>query len=1341
MLEKRGTRPVPNPQPIHNFHLRENVLGLDMNILQSLIDTKRVYPSREVEASIGRYSENLTPDEKTEVLKEVFNLYTPQGISYNGYRAVLSKYFAKGQSSFHPGVSALEFQHIQSFLGKVAPQKEQKETLVEILSLPTAARSLRTFKMPGGTELYELKERVDIYDHHQSGIRVRTSNEIPLDVVAFASEHSMMLANGALPHQRRRFRTSYSTTSDSGLLKKGFNVDLTRVITQDENQQRESFEVEIEINSHEATLQDFVYMIHLVYGIMNNTAVEYIRYLNNDIPEVHIPDLYERMYVAYRFGRCFNDSLPFSQHQPRPTFQAKYNRPINLRREYFIKNATEEEIEGGKKIKNYAKTIHDPMVTVKVDGKRGFVISIDSGVYVCFLPSMMVKIASPLPENNELLLDCEVVETTSGTAEISTRHFAVLPVTSYDILIFDIIASSKLDAEASSSSSVFRSRIGSDNYVNYRFRSFKDRLDALLGLKRDQRGDSSLNPIVWDLVKNHKLHSGYFLLIKPYFTSPDNFYERIQNAFGTLTTDGRVNIGGRFYEQDGIILQNSTSKYYNQETFKWKPHDLTTIDFLFKRVPFATNTAQFYLYVFDEHQKSLVPFKRPGYYDFVYETLDFTVTIGDTTHVTEHLDGKIIECKWDGERFVPYRMRDDKLSPNKLSVAIDNFNDMIRPISPETLMGRTNELLRDLHNDLKRERIIRTYEVDANSPFNLIDIGSGRGGDMSKWCHLYNRANNVNHPRAFGGVYCIEPNTDNVNEFRRRLDSTIISDDCKRTIHILQEEGQSSILSERLYGVQGSITAFFSLTFFFESESILDALIDNIDQIVGEKGCFSGIVFDGQRVESLLEESGGNFTSSNFSVRYSLSDDLGRYGRKIITSLHDDNSMVKDVHEYLFDFEIFYQKMRAKGFSLVGDAYLQGEYLCKCPSSHTWKLSQGSCPECPLPSQPIKCVPDATNNRYRNLPADGVLFSSLNRSFCFIRDGFVQESGLQPKFVPRSESIPEECVKYTHLLPKIPSIAPAVLTHIPANDILKVLYEKRNNQPKKAGELFPRRVKELISELKKGYVSNLSSPSAKTIKKDDLVAITQEGIKFFEDSLPLTLSRMEISVYDEKVIYDILRGIEKNAGISFDGLRELLDTDDGMAYIRELVAKGEIVIEQLLQFLKTKEYIRFARGRGRHMHATPLGKEKILDYERNQRNVVTVALREPDVIIEAPQDAPLVINNNVIKQLILTKYSFLIKNVQGPIKNRSIKNNQYLEFDQRAGLPKLFVRAGRNGQSYEVEWIDKALAKMANVKLEGMDEPIKQREYSPEHINVNHPDFQAAYKDSLSSSSGLIDDE
>ncbi len=135
---------------------------------------------------------------------------------------------------------------------------------------------------------------------------------------------------------------------------------------------------------------------------------------------------------------------------------------------------------------------------------------------------------------------------------------------------------------------------------------------------------------------------------------------------------------------DGVVFAPMTSTYYNKHTLKYKPIDLLTIDFLIEVESKGLRYPRYLLFVGGKDGR-VVPFAPMPVIQKVSEEGRRLIGGG----------GKIIECKWEGDTFVPHRVRGDKTAPNYKDIAMDIWEDINNPIT-EADMGN---VLRDVSSE------------------------------------------------------------------------------------------------------------------------------------------------------------------------------------------------------------------------------------------------------------------------------------------------------------------------------------------------------------------------------------------------------------------------------------------------------------------------------------------------------------------------------------------------------------------------------------------------------------------------------------------------------------------
>ena len=414
---------------------------------------------------------------------------------------------------------------------------------------------------------------------------------------------------------------------------------------------------------------------------------------------------------------------------------------------------------------------------------------------------------------------------------------------------------------------------------------------------------------------------------------------------------------------DGLVYTSADSSYMAKPILKYKFPRTMTIDFMIRDGQLIDEGKEprytFQLYVYNETNTNvLFPFGQP------------TISVYKSSPLFGSLfNGMIVECSFKDNKFIPERVRRDKVKPNFITVAKDVFYDMVHPMSPELLIQKLHEYkvgekpqllvkraedasssrvarpllgnsclteMRSYHNKEKRRLIDKYYQHK-----NGLSIGFGRGGDIFKY-------NDAKAQLVFG----IEPNTDNLNEANKRISESKFT----TQFDLIHEPAQNSlVISERIqdkiHQKVDVVDSFFSLTFFFESEAELDKLCNTIAGNLSQNGYFIGTTMDGQRTFDYLRGKDKVVVPRCLSIEKQYTDtEQNKFGRKILIDLNE--TIVQKQWEYLVDFETLKQKLERWGLVLVDTGFFS-------PSS-------------------------AVDSRVRP-------FSSLNRWFVFQRQETIKE--------------------------------------------------------------------------------------------------------------------------------------------------------------------------------------------------------------------------------------------------------------------------------------------------------------------------------------------------------------
>lgn len=270
------------------------------------------------------------------------------------------------------------------------------------------------------------------------------------------------------------------------------------------------------------------------------------------------------------------------------------------------------------------------------------------------------------------------------------------------------------------------------------------------------------------------------------------------------------------------------------------------------------------------------------------------ITMGDIVPV----QGSIVEFDIKDYGLVAMRPRLEKIGPNTDKTALDNWEKAtIDYVSPEALLGETNELMRKYHNRLKSGLFAQGRGV-------LLDIGSGRGGDIAKW-------------KNYDMVLCVEPDEKNIKEFHSRLSKE--KTNVREKIHILQARGQDTkairdFVTKHLgrSGTVDVVSMMDSLTFFFDGES-LEHLKSTINKCLKPSGLFLWKALDGRMVKKAMQRS----DKLSFGLHDSLTKGEGEYEGRLHVNIVPH---VVDVHEYYTDIDTLMTTLEMKGTVLHATA-------------------------------------------------------------------------------------------------------------------------------------------------------------------------------------------------------------------------------------------------------------------------------------------------------------------------------------------------------------------------------------------------------------------------------------
>lgn len=639
-------------------------------------------------------------------------------------------------------------------------------------------RSIKNIKT--GEIEYMKKERYNNVDLGSIGVRISLSSETPI-----SESEAKILSTSTECTVRDRERYSL-------VLQSGIRIDLTKVISSVNN--AITYELELECLTREDVINKLNKAYELVFSLMSNGGLFYttdeasnvIEYVNrtmlnfNDVKTKNLfPESEVRSKISY---------YPFP-------------RPRNIKHADLKYSA----IVGGKD--TYS-------CTYKADGEHKILVFDRMGVWLVNPPNFITLVDRFNYGLEGLILEGELIpEDKRRISSNVSKQFVFYVYDCISIPDYGLVTELELT-------------------------------------RRMEYAQSYC-----DMIREEDILSNMLIKTKSYVgITPDNFFVVIGEVLDGESTNAE-------YETDGLIFVPNTGPYnsfsgslpYHERVLskhpdivKWKPTNKLTIDFLIKHVEQGVE-----LYV-SEGKNNLSLFSRVP-----------VISHDKATSLSSVPDGSIVELGWkeDGDgTVILHRIRDDKTLPNSKDVAEATYKDILNPITEDMIRGRGFKLVRSYHNDIKknlfnyaisqlskashttvgRYNTSNMNNVTSISTNTLLDLGSGRGGDIGKWRH-------------FDKIIAVEPNEDNIQELLRRLPIYGMED---KVVIIKAGAQDTDIIREGMkkHGITSvsCISAMLSLTFLWEGGHVNQGLLNTIDEFLEPNGYFIYLVMDSDHVGELF---------------------------------------------------------------------------------------------------------------------------------------------------------------------------------------------------------------------------------------------------------------------------------------------------------------------------------------------------------------------------------------------------------------------------------------------------------------------------------------------------------
>lgn len=398
-------------------------------------------------------------------------------------------------------------------------------------------------------------------------------------------------------------------------------------------------------------------------------------------------------------------------------------------------------------------------------------------------------------------------------------------------------------------------------------------------------------------------------------------------------------IGIKGYANDGLIFTPASEPYPKTRKWtgllKWKPAHQNTIDFYAVKEEGGT----WKLYVQGPQDTTNNAGSATKSNETSYVLFDINKLIGtnhsETTYMTTFdeslldpcsnepfVSHTVIEFKWDNvdKKFVPLRTRWDKTSNKRKHgnfsvVATNIWNAIHNPITPDLLFknNRTTqdsgdpyfERMRKFHNRVKD----RLYDEHVQDCPSLLELCSGRGGDLHKWIR-----NNVKK------VVGYDISDRNIKECLRRVKEMKVKNvDYKFAKLDLSSRGAASFIKRSNNSKFNVASCQFGYHYFNQSDEILSNFIDILDANLELDGTFMATFMDDTCLNELM---GNNESQTTIYKEHPQSNEImyflqKRQDNKLRVVLNGSNILGEGSDEFIVNFDKTVKVLEERGFELI----------------------------------------------------------------------------------------------------------------------------------------------------------------------------------------------------------------------------------------------------------------------------------------------------------------------------------------------------------------------------------------------------------------------------------------
>lgn len=513
-------------------------------------------------------------------------------------------------------------------------------------------------------------------------------------------------------------------------------------------------------------------------------------------------------------------------------------------------------------------------VTIKADGVRKFLVFDETGIWLIYPPfeynlviprgtSEGIDWTKVLDQINGTIVDCEVV----------TPKDSNIPA--YLVVGFDTLT-----------------YLGKDVRSNLYF----DRLKVIESL-------TAINTKVLRIVTKPTEE----------ILSPEDYFGKVSKFLELRKTMPYKQDGLMFVPINGIynprnennLTQRQRVLTTYQDICKWK--DEITIDFI---ICWRNEDTNIKVQLLVAKDKQLVPFTGNNKLlvtDDMIDSNDPLIKDQKTGTVVEYAL-KTIQDEPKIYKLVPVKLRHDKNSANTLETALANWDDIINHLDADDISGKSLKLMSAYHNRVKDTLFDTLKKTDK-----ILDIGSGRGGDVSKW-----------KQHTDSKIVAVEPNEKNRAELNRRIQLNGMSS----KVVVVPTGGEDTPMitdqTSKFLPKADVISLMLSLSFFWKSPEMLDALVNTIVSNVSPGGTIIFNTIDGTKVRQLF--TGDTKSIVLYPVSMKLVAETGTpFGNQL--DIVFPKTIVGEQTEYLVYMNALTERLAKYGFTLEWTKVADAEKL------------------------------------------------------------------------------------------------------------------------------------------------------------------------------------------------------------------------------------------------------------------------------------------------------------------------------------------------------------------------------------------------------------------------------